>query len=264
MKTVNKLPIFIFLIFISGCYTVTRFDRNISKLENHNLRNNTAVITFIKETGKSGGEEGGKIPMMLSVFTLNLFPIPLDWTTITAPDIWDDYSDEIDDDMDTDLSSYILNKIGERGNIDWKKEFNESEITLDRIIHTCREKNIKYLYLIRYNEYTDVAFMTGYSYSGNYSTTTYEKLSGSILMASRILIDVNTMEVLLDRRRIGEFYWWHLPFMNGWGQGSSSFTAHYVSHEVEEYVRDVGMRDYPLAKKQLSEYLLKKDLFETK
>ncbi len=263
---VNKFVLFLScVLFASSCATinVSRIERkkDISSIDKSTL----AVVAFRVKSNLDGTNPSIALPTTLGMLTLGLstwiFPPHTNYAAY-SPKLVSNFNAMIRYHLDQEIVDCFEDYIGSQ--INWRQELNDKP-SISKLIEIAKRDDKRYLYVIFYNEFDKVGYTlsaetetktnySGYGKQAKIETTTINGnvFSGSILLSSRMIIDLATNNIIMMNERYGEKYYWLFipPFkvVNG------------ESDELVSTFDKVGGKDYQSAVKKLVNYLYETDI----
>lgn len=188
-----------------------------------------------------------------------IWPVPTDLRDPYFPEIRPDQISALE--FDPALSAAINRQLS---NDQSMLELN-GPADLNRLKSLAREKRKRYIYLIVYNEFDEGPSV---AVNGSRVLKAWFKDSqwtgeGSLIMASRILIDVQTDEIVLNQQRFAERSYWVPLFGNGVENSRFSYDND-KRFDYIKYVEKVGAPDEATAVRLTAAHLIQTDLLPQK
>ncbi len=254
IRTFNSsiIPVLLSLMSFSSSCTVHTFEKRTVSFETDSkptqIRESVAVFVYNTERNLTS-DTGSLLKQMQSlVWGLSLFmlPVPLDFRWAEAPSIPAMRDESIDATFDKEFTERLCAEL--------ETTFLSApdSPSLQTLIELTKQSNRRYLYLVNYNEYDSIRFET--QSAGNFIIFT--TLSGSINLMSRVIIDTDTGNLLLNKQRLGETYYLAL-LSNGWDQGFKVYGEQYLA--IRDYLETVGGKNEPAGIELSVEYLINTD-----
>jgi len=228
-----------------SCVTIAHLGRDYSGMKPGFDRRNVLAIAYLHKNMRDGN------PPYFALLAINngcaqgsfgFSPFPVDYRGLRAPVLWepdDVIHDSYNRTLTVSLNQRMENNVGEL------PQSRVSGKSIQSLLELAREKNMKYLYLVRFNLYRQIS--TG---ARNW-TTTY---SGFIPSASRILLHVETGKALVIRENPSEKYVWFFLLVNGFDNKYGRFNGH-VTAKAVNYANRVGAKDLNLSMRRMAKYL---------
>ena len=251
---------------LHGCIAVRDLEHDFRDVPAKSLERGVAVVTIAHKEGLARRPKSWQFDYWPAFLTLGLWPFPQNACTAQMPAISDDPRASIAGTLDERLSERIGVLIGEPyAKIDWRTELHGKVPSISALLEVSKKHDAKTLYLVVYNEYTCISWLTpSWSYRDpserRQRSAYYETHYGSILMASRVLVDVSSGALLLDRQRLGEKYFWAIFLTIAHCQATSWPTFYTTPKHLVEYVRSMDQADREAATEALATYLVTEDL----
>ena len=186
------------------------------------------------------------------------WPVPSDLSNPYSPEI------RVDDIANLQFAEELSTQFTRlRGNEPQSFRLKEAA-DLSRLRSLAREKGKRFVYLVVFNEFDEAKInvnMSPHVFAPLFKDTQWTG-KGSLIMASRILMDAQTGEILLNQQRVGERYFWFPLLGNGWENSVFGGTEHMVEYML--YVAKVGAPDEATAVRLTAAHLIQTDLLPQK